>query len=168
MTEKVKLIIGMISNEQELFKTVLWLLQRRFGEVDFVSPILNFDHTTYYNKEMGNGLKRNFLSFKKLIKLSGIEKVKLLTSSIEKRFLRYGRRRINIDPGYVELSKLVLLTRKDYSHRVYLGRGVYAEATLHFKNGTFNAWEWTYPDYKTKEYINIFNEIRNIYKEQKK
>ena len=73
---------------------------------------------------------------------------------------------MNIDPGYLTLSKVVLLTTKDYTHRIYLAGGIYAEVTLRYKSGTFNPWDWTYPDYKTPEYVNIFNHIRDIYNKE--
>ena len=73
---------------------------------------------------------------------------------------------INIDPGYLDLSKLILASTKDYKHRIYLTKGIYAEVTLFYQDKTFCPWEWTYPDYKTGEYIEIFNRIRQIYAEQ--
>ncbi|MEK6733229.1 MAG: DUF4416 family protein, partial [Candidatus Omnitrophota bacterium] len=69
-------------------------------------------------------------------------------------------RRINIDPGYISDSKLVLATTKDYFHRIYLTSGIYAEVTLRWRRGGFEPFEWTYPDYQSKEYIDIFNTIR--------
>lgn len=168
MMDRVKLIVGMISNDAKLFDAIQDILTSRFGAVDFASPALNFDRTSYYNDEMGEGLKRKFLSFRNLKKLNGIEKAKLLTNDIEKRFSTSGRRKINIDPGYLEPSKLVLLTTKNYSHRIYVGRGIYAEVTLCFRGSSFRAWEWTYPDYKSGAYINIFNEIRRLYSNQLK
>ena len=79
-----------------------------------------------------------------------------------------GKRRVNIDPGYISQSKLVLATTKDHSHRIYLGQGIFAEVTLRYYKGTFRAWEWTYPDYASPPYIAIFNHIRKLYKEQLK
>jgi hypothetical protein len=81
---------------------------------------------------------------------------------IEKRFSIANKRQINIDPGYLSLDKVVLATHKDYSHRLYLGKGIYGEVTLFFKDKTFNPFPWTYPDYRTHEYINFFNDAREI------
>ena len=77
-----------------------------------------------------------------------------------------GKRRINIDPGYLSLSKLVLLTTKDFSHRIYLGRGIYAEATLRYTNKTFQPFEWSYPDYRSDDYVGFFNKVREGYARQ--
>ena len=73
------------------------------------------------------------------------------------------KRRINIDPGYINAGKLVLATTKDWQHRLYLGEGIYGEVTLRFKGVSFSVWEWTYPDYQTADYIEIFNLIRELF-----
>ena len=102
--EKVKLIAGLISNDTALFDRVRPLLEKEFGsKVDFDGPTLDFIHTDYYNEEMGRSLKRKFFSFKKTVPLTGIEKVKLLTNAIEEKYSINGKRRINIDPGYLYL-----------------------------------------------------------------
>ena len=116
---------------------------------------------------MGGGLKRRFLGFKKLVRLERIAKVKLETNDIERRLSINGKRTVNIDPGYVDMAKLVLLSTKDYSHRVHIGNGIFAEVTLHYKDKRFNFWPWTYPDYKSLEYARIFGIIRDIYRDTK-
>ena len=168
--EPVKLIIGMFSNKIELFEEVKKILEKKYSQIDFVSGILPFSKTDYYEKEMGKDLKRIFYSFEKLINPEDLAEIKIFTNSVEEKFSIKDnqqtcppKRRVNIDPGYLTLSKLVLASTKDYSHRVYLKEGIYAEATLRFKDGTFIPYEYTYPDYRTQEYLNIFNQIRQIY-----
>jgi len=159
--EPVKLIIGLIARE-DLFDKIEKILSRKFGTVDFKSEILDFKFTDYYEQEMGTDLKRRFLSFKRNIVPRDLSWIKLYTNRIEKKFSKSnGLRKVNIDPGYLTLSKLVLATTKDYQHRLYLDKGIYAEVTLRFKAKSFTIWEWTYPDYRTPAYINIFNHIRN-------
>jgi hypothetical protein len=58
-----------------------------------------------------------------------------------------GRREANIDPGYLLLERLVLATGKNFSHRIYVGRGIYADLTLIYQRGAYRALPWTYPDY---------------------
>ena len=84
-----------------------------------------------------------------------------------KRYAAKGKRSVNIDPGYLDLAKVVLFSTKDYSHRIYLDKGIYAEVTLFYKDNRFNPWPWTYPDYRTSEYLGIFKSIREIYKRQR-
>jgi len=157
----VKLIIGLIAPE-DLFDKVEKILCQKFGPADFKSEILDFNFTDYYEREMGTGLKRRFLSFKRNIVPRDLSHIKLYTNRIEKKFSKSnGSRKVNIDPGYLTLSKLVLATTKDYQHRLYLDNGIYAEVTLRFKGKSFTIWEWTYPDYRSPAYISIFNHIRN-------
>ena len=164
----VKLICGMISGNPELFEQAKLQLQERYGQIDYVSPILPFScYTTYYESEMGKELQRQFISFERLIDPIEIIPIKLATNQVELEFSSPARI-INLDPGYVSNAKLVLATTKDYQHRLYLGQGIYAEVTLRFRQGKFEPYVWTYPDYKTPEYLAIFNQIRSIYNEQLK
>ncbi|MEK7275450.1 MAG: DUF4416 family protein [Candidatus Desantisbacteria bacterium] len=161
--EKVKLIIGMLSSSVELFESSQERLEQEFGSVSFCSSILPFTFTQYYTPEMGENLKRRFISFSSPILPEELARIKLLTNSIEQEFAANDKRMINLDPGYLNTAKLVLATTKDHSHRIYLGNGIYAEITLKFVAGTFCPWEWTYPDYRTTEYIDIFNHIRQLF-----
>jgi hypothetical protein len=164
--EKVKLIVGMLSQNLELFSSAEKELEKKFSEIDYRSNLLPFSHTDYYEKEMGKNLLRKFISFKKLIFPEEIVEIKIFTNELEEKFSFEGKRKINLDPGYLTLSKLVLVSTKDYSHRVYLNKGIYAEATLFYKDKKFQNFPYTYPDYRTEEYKKIFQEIRNIYYKQ--
>lgn len=168
---EVKLFMGMISVEGDLFDEAEKRLSQKFGPVDFESPILSFQHTHYYESEMGPNLKRKFISFQGLIDPAKMGEIKLFTNQLEQDFLHpdAAHRRINLDPGYLTLSKLVLASTKDYQHRIYLERGIYAEVTLRYREGKgFEPWNWTYPDYRTREYIEIFDQLREIYQGQLK
>jgi hypothetical protein len=167
----VKLITGIIIQSGSLLNDAEKVLARVFGSIDYRSRILDFDYTDYYTKTMGTGLKRVFLSFSRLIDPSKIAAIKVTTNAMEKRFLKGSRgieRLINIDPGYITEAKLVLASTKDYSHRIYLSKGIYAETTLWYMKNTFKPCSWTYPDYATDDYIDIFNEIRGIFMKQRK
>ena len=168
-SSSVKLIIGAITSSEGILIKAKVLLQKRFGPLDFESAIMPFNCTQYYEKEMGSDLLRQFFSFQRLINPQKLAAIKLSTNRLEKRLSRQGgkfKRKINLDPGYLSCSKLVLATCKNYSHRIYLDKGVYAEVTLYFQRGTFQPWPWTYPDYRTKGYIQSFNAIRKIYLKQ--
>jgi hypothetical protein len=164
--QPVKLISGFIFKEEDNFRKASALLKRRFGAIDLESQPLPFDYTDYYTKEFGLGLKRSFISFKKLIDPQGLHGIKIFTNMLEKKLSSEGLRSVNIDPGYLDLAKLVLASTKDFSHRIYLNRGIWAEVTLVYQGKTFKPWEWTYPDYRSAEYISIFNRIREIYSSQ--
>lgn len=166
----VKLIVGMITSDEKLFDISETMLSDNFGSIDFRSEILPFDYTDYYKLEMGENLKRKFISFEKFICPEKLAEVKILTNELEKNFLIEGtdKRLINLDPGYLTAAKLVLASTKDHIHRIYLCKGIYAEITLQMQGKSFRPWQWTYPDYRSEEYIRIFNSIRQIYMKQLK
>ncbi len=162
----VKLFIGFIFADERIYSAAKSVLKNKFGPIDFESQLLPFNHTNYYEKELGANLKRKFISFASLIQEERLAKIKVITKRIEMRFCFQDKRKINIDPGIVTLNKVILATTKDYKHRIYLCKGIHAEVTLFYQKRAFRPWEWTYPDYKTSEYINIFNNIREIYSHQ--
>jgi len=166
--EKVKLIIGFIFNDADILRKAESLITKKYGPIDLKSGVMGFRHTDYYNEELGDGLKREFISIKKLISPEGVYRVKLATNKIERRLSDHGKRTINIDPGYLTPGKLVLLTTKDHSHRIYLKKGIYAESTLKFQSGTYARWDTTFPDYRSNDYIRLFNEMRTVYRGQLK
>lgn len=102
--------------------------------------------------------------FKNLISEEDIADIKIKTNQIEKELSVEGKRKINLDPGYIGLAKLVLATTKDYSHRIYLRRGIYGEVTLIYRGNSFTPHINTYRDYSDREYIELFNLARNIYR----
>ncbi|MCP4576240.1 MAG: DUF4416 family protein [Deltaproteobacteria bacterium] len=165
-SDDVKLIMSLFSPEKELVESVMAQLPDIYGETEWISPEVFFDRTRYYEKEMGWPLYRRFLSFKNLIPPEMLVNVKLKTNGIENSFLNGPKRRINIDPGYISLERLVLATGKNYIHRIYLGKGIYADLTLVFKRGGFVPLDWTYPDYADQTMLDCFNTIRSQYLEQ--
>ena len=175
----VKLIASVFAAGEELLEEAKARLSQEFGPVDYESELLPFDHTAYYAAEFGEKLKRRFVAFEELVHPGQLAEIKRLTNALEMEWAvggraREGKRRINIDSGYVSHSKLVLATTKNHAHRIYLGpvlspskgQGIYAEVTLHFRDGTFRAWPWTYPDYASPPIIAIFNQIRVLYVKQ--
>ncbi|MFH1202302.1 MAG: DUF4416 family protein [Candidatus Omnitrophota bacterium] len=157
-----KLVIGLIFAQDDLVSDVKKDLIAKFGMADFESDDLVFNYTDYYADEFGNNLKRKFISFKNLINPQRLKDIKRWTIKLEQRYSKNKKRRVNIDPGYLTLWNFVLSTTKDYYHRIYLGKGIFGEVTLCFQNQSFREFEWTYPDYKSKAYIEIFNKIRGI------
>ncbi len=167
-SQPVKLIVGMISAQEVLFGQACRQLASHWGDIDLVSPVFPFYHTDYYQPEMGSNLLRRFVSFQKLISPDNLAACKLLSNQIEADFAdEQGKRRINLDPGYLNFHQLVLASAKNFSHRIYLKEGIYAELTLQYKKGC--GWQdlpWTYPDYRlaaTKEFL---SQVRKQYKQQ--
>jgi hypothetical protein len=159
----VKLFIGLIYSQDAPVNECIKRLETTFGEIDFMSEEFPFNFTSYYEEEMGKELRRKILSFRKLIERNELVDVKIFTNQIEKTFSIEGKRKINIDPGYIAPEHLILSTGKGYYHRPYLGRGVYADLTLVYKNKEFHTLEWTYPDYRTEEMRQLLRSIREKY-----
>lgn len=173
----VKLFIGILASNVSLFRMAEKKLTSLFGAIDLRTNAqgIPFTFTDYYTNEMGNNIKRFFLSFEKTINPDAITGIKVKTNQLEEvitgEVSAKASRPVNLDPGYLTASKVILATTKDYSHRIYLKDGIYAETTLQYhtvKGGgkEFQAMPWTYPDYCTKEYIDFFNQMRKIYLNQ--
>lgn len=158
--EKAILFCSIIFNMRVEPNSLIQFLTTEWGDIFFESETLEFSHTHYYEKEMGAPLYRKFLFFRKNIDLETVYRYKLRSNEIENMYKCTCGRNINIDPGYMTLSKVCLLTTKNYSHRVYLQKGIYAEVTLYFKKGHWQPYSWTYPDYAGEEIRRIFYEAR--------
>ncbi len=158
--ETAKLIVGILAASTASLPAVELALTGRFGPFDLAGPLLPFTFTKYYEKEMGTEIVRKFFSFERTIDPGELPAIKRWTNELETRFEGSVPRPVNLDPGYVTLSKLVLASTKDYAHRVYVGDGIHAEVTLLWTKGSFVPRDWTYPDYRTPEVLAFFNEVR--------
>ena len=142
-------------------------LQQRFGPIVLRSQPFPFTHTTYYTREMGEDLMRLYVAFDPLIQMADLAAVKHATNAFEAQWAdASGHRRVNVDPGYLDLGKVVLATTKDHAHRLYIGAGIYAEVTLRYQQKCFQPWEWTYPDYRLPITQTFFTQLREIYRNQ--
>jgi hypothetical protein len=160
----VALFCGVIGSDSVLMDTAAEKLCTNYGSIDIISELIPFDGSDYYADEMGDTLFRRFYSFTDLIKPDLIVGVKLATQNIEDEYsVELGgkmRRRVNLDPGYIAPSRLVLATTKDFSHRIYLKDGIYAEVTLGFSKQGCRYFDWTYPDFKNERYQKFFFRVR--------
>ena len=162
--EKPILFIGVLFSEKNIFDATFTILRKNFGNVLFQSDVDLWQYTDHYHKELGIPIFRNFIFFEKIIDPSLLAEIKLLTNDIESFFSVSGKRKINLDPGYITLAKVVLASTKNYSHRIYLGKGIYAELALLYKNRQFIAMPYTYNDYKDIRYLNMFMKVRDFLK----
>ena len=163
-----KLIMSVIATDDLLFREVIEALAARYGGVDFESDVCPFDCTQYYAPEMGEGLLRKFCTFRPLIPRERLKQIKQETNQLEEQFSCAGKRRVNIDPGYICAEHLILATTKGYTHRPYLGEGIHADLTLIYGNGEFRPLEWTYPDYASPKVREMLQGIRQRYLQELK
>jgi len=165
----VKFFVGILTSVPEIAAKAEGQLASIFGGVDLRSESFLFDQTDYYDEEMGTPIYRHFLSFERLIDPSGIAGAKVKTNNLESVFAADHpnlRRPINLDPGYLEQSKIVLASTKNFYHRILLTEGIYAEVTLHFEEGSWQSFPCTFPDYKTDRYHRFFTALRDLYRDQ--
>jgi hypothetical protein len=165
----VKLFVGVLVANEDLVAEAESQLSSSFGPLDYRSPVLPFTFTDYYRQETGDHILRVFFSFERLIEGDQLPEIKRNTNALEEKFAASGttvRRPVNLDPGYLEHSKVILASTKNFYHRMYLGRGIFGEVTMHFRNGKYEFFPWTYPDYKSSEYQAFFLELRTIYRRQ--
>ena len=158
-----KLIVGLFMANKELLPAVCAEMEELFGPIDIVSRWFRFDYTDYYSAEMGAPLFRRVIVFKPLIRQRELAAIKVRTNEAEHRFSDRDQRTVNIDPGYMLQERFVLATGKNYSHRIYIGQGIYADLTLIYRKGTFRKLDWTYPDYAATPMIAFLNRVRRKY-----
>jgi len=169
--QPVKLFVGVLTSIPELLPEVEQRLSALFGPVDLRSEAFPFDSTHYYDREMGSPICRYFLGFSKLVGPEEIAAIKLKTNELEAALASVFtavKRPVNVDPGYLEQSKIVLASTKNYYHRLYLSGGIYAEVTLHFEDGRWKTLPWTFPDFQSGRYDAFFTELRKAYRSQLK
>jgi hypothetical protein len=167
----VKLICGIIASQADVFSRSTAHLIELFGPADHSSELLEFKFTDYYEKQMGGGLKRKFISFHELTAPEILSEAKIQTNALElviKEEIGSSKRAVNLDPGYLTASALILATVKDFSHRIPLQKGIYAHLEFLFGKNDVRTLDWTYPDYRTKGYQRFFLEVRKTYLQQLK
>jgi hypothetical protein len=158
------LFVGTLYSDERILNNSKKLLEQNFGDILLSSQSISWEYSDYYKDEIGWPLFRQFIFFKILIDPGLLSDIKLKTNEIEDTLSSEGKRRVNLDPGYLTLSKIVLASTKNYAHRIYLGKGIYGEVTLIYKDDTYNPHLFTYRDYQDKTCIEIFIKARETLK----
>ena len=162
-----KLFCGVLFQEEKDLTSLQNALVDEYGPIDLEAGPFPFFNTGYYD-EIGNSLQKVFFSHHALIAREDMGTIKIFSNHLEQELSSHGKRRVNIDPGYLTLSNVFLASCKDYYHRVYIGQGVYLENEYRYTDGKFEFWPWTYPDYQQTNYLDFFNELRKLYHRQLK
>jgi hypothetical protein len=167
--QPVKPICAIMASHEKIFSDSEDALINAWGPLELSSPAINFDYTDYYAKQMGPDLKRKFISFKGLIDPSDLSEMKSLTNNLEEEYRRRHDKQlrlVNLDPGYLRPSALIMATGKDFSHRIPLQNGIFAHLELLFGKDRITALPWTYPDLKAEHYHPFLTAVRKLYLEQ--
>ena len=106
---------------------------------------------------------RRCLVIERLIDQLELAAIKLATNRLEQSYSQNYRRRVNIDPGYLLYERFVLASGKNFSHRIYIGRCIYADLTLIYRKGAFETLPWTYPDYADQPIRDFLERVRKKY-----
>ena len=163
-----KYFVALLSPEIDLLSAIERELVAALSEIDGRSEIMPWNESKFYEKEMGPGLRRRFLSLSNLASPQDLAAAKLKTQAIEARHRAASSagRRVNLDPGYVDTYKVVLASTKDAGQRIYLNSGIYGEATLLYHDGDFHGLPYTYPDYLWPVARAFFAQLRAVYLDQ--
>lgn len=159
-----KLIVGALYSDSQWLEQAKEHMRKLDWNIQHQSLELPFDKTDYYALEMGNSLKRCFLSMEGVQALEFSADWKLRTVAIENRLSRTGKRRINLDPGYLDLQRVVLLSGKDGPQKIYLRNGVWADLVLMKEKEGYRDLPWTFPDLRDGRYNDFFLQVRAKFK----
>lgn len=167
-TPLVKPIVGILAASVEMIEEACAGVAACLGEIELHSDTCPWTASEYYRDEIGPEIWRRYVSLRELAFADGLPEWKHETNRLERRWTVQAKRRVNLDPGYVDWHRLVLASTKDAAHRIYLGAGIFAEVTLHYEDGRFRAWAYTYPDYAASETLEFFNRVRARYGAQRR
>lgn len=159
----VSLIVSILYSREEMLQQAMNLLNDRFFGGELLSFSQLFDFSDYYNEELGTPIYRRFWRADRLFPRDSLADVKSQTNEMERQYIREGKRQFNLDPGFLSAENFILATTKNYTHRIYLRDGIYADLTLVYKEKGFRTLEWTYPDYAGEEIRNLLRMERERY-----
>ena len=166
--QPVNLVIGILYSDTELLERGFELLQEKYGPFDHVGKAWPFDSTDYYLPEMGEPIHRLFCSHRDLVNPGKLAQIKIECNHIEDQLAVNGKRKINLDPGYLDYDKFVLASAKYSGHKIYLDLGIYADTTLRYQKGHYVPCEYSFPDFKSRRYEDEFLTLRTLYKNKLK
>jgi len=161
--QPVRTVVSAIFADRDTLSVALDRIAAELGPLRELGEEMSFDFTTYYDKEMGAGLRRRLLVVDGLSPPDGLPALKRMTNELEQQTAVDGRRRVNLDPGALSSGRFALASTKDAPHRIYLGEGIFAELTLVYQSGGFQALPWTYPDYAASGVRALLEDERRTY-----
>lgn len=163
-TEFVTPLVAAFSRYEQALDWAREQCEAAWGPVELASARFDFAETEYYQPSMGSGLLLELLTFDRWMPADELIDRKLQTNAWEAAYAKLQRhaerRPLNLDAGYLTSAKLVLASTKDHSHRLYLGRGIFAEVTLNYQGGRWVEREWTYPNYRRPDYHEFLTRCR--------
>ena len=159
-----QLFTGIIYSNTISLSLILDLVSTTFNNrIMLCSLPQPFDHSSYYNDEIGPNLTRVFIGFEIPVQPELGFKYKLKAVELENRYKNNNKRIFNIDPGILSLHNVILYSTKNFSHRIACQDGVYAEVTCLFQQKQLIPLDWTYPDFRQQAHQRFFLHLRSMY-----
>ncbi len=162
--EPAILFVAMLATDHAALALAADAVERILGHAFIGMRTVPFARTSYYRDELGGDPVRAFLAFPGIFPQKKIAGIKLATNQLEMDLAKEVNaglpRPVNLDPGFITLSKVVLASAKDFSHRIYLDDGIFAEVTLQYRGGRFVTLPWTFPDYAAPDYHPFLLDVR--------
>jgi len=163
-----QLVVSVLSSRLvRLWPALEAAMQAKWGPVDYISESFPFTQTSYYDDELGTPILRRLISFEQLVPQDVLPEVKLAGNALEDHWRdQTGRRMVNLDPALLSLERFILGTGKNFTHRIYLRQGIYADLTLIFQKGGWQVLPWTFPDYSGEYIQGLLTRMRDRYKKK--
>jgi len=156
-------LLGVIASPAAPLADLQEELRAELFATALATPSAPFDFTDYYEPEMGPGLVRLWLAGTELLPADSLPALKRASIELERRWSEAGRRRVNVDPGYISESQLLLATTKALPAAVYLRDGLFGLVELLYREGAYRELPWTYPDYAAAAARGWFDPFRALF-----
>jgi hypothetical protein len=163
----VQPIVGALAASPTLLAAARAALAAAIAPIGLASAAVEWTGSHYYRAEMGDAIWRQYLALDAVMAPDDLAELKRMTNALEERWRGPRGRTVNLDPGYLDLLRVVLASTKDAAHRVAIAAGLYAEATLHFAHGRFHPWPYTYPDYRADDALAFFTRVRECWRAER-
>ena len=163
VAEPVKLFVAVLYAREGALQAALRMMESVWGETDYTGREHPFDSTDYYEPEMGKNLRRRLISFWKPFPPECLGEAKHIANDIESKIAADNGRHVNLDVGYLDLNKIVLASFKGAGQKIYLGNGAWADMIARYRDGRYQPFEWTFPDFRNGRYDTELKAIRDIY-----
>jgi uncharacterized protein YdaT len=96
-----------------------------------------------------------------MIKKQELIEIREKTGKIEQKRAKDNKRKVNIDPGYLSKTALVLATKKAKPWKQPLNNTILAHKILEFKDSSIITFSHTFVDYKLEQNLDFLKKARN-------
>lgn len=158
----VKFFVAVLFVDESALSSAKKIMTAVWGPLDFEGTDRAFDVSDYYEPEMGRSILRRFLAFQAPMPPDELASAKVRCNQIEEDLSVEGKRTVNIDVGYLDHNKIILASAKEEGQKIYLGQGIYADLMGRFRDGRYQPFDWTFPDYRDGRYDEELRRVRSL------